>query len=115
MESDPRPGAAGRGLRTRVSFLVPAFNEERTIGAVLERVRQLPFDKQIVVVDDGSTDGTADALRAAAGDDLLVLRQENRGKGAALRAAINLPVTDALAAARFMHATTLQRAYAGAY
>ena len=72
----------------RVSFIVPVFNEESTVGAVIERVRALPFDKQIVVVDDGSTDGTPAALEAVAGDDLVVLRQPNRGKGAALRAAI---------------------------
>jgi glycosyltransferase involved in cell wall biosynthesis len=72
----------------KVSFLVPAHNEERTIGTVLERVRALPFEKQIVVVDDGSTDGTAAVLAAAAGPDLLVVAQENRGKGAAIRAAI---------------------------
>jgi glycosyltransferase involved in cell wall biosynthesis len=72
----------------KVSFLVPAHNEERTIGAVLERVRALPFEKQIVVIDDGSTDGTAEALAAASGPDLVVVSQENRGKGAAIRAAI---------------------------
>jgi glycosyltransferase involved in cell wall biosynthesis len=72
----------------KVSFLVPAHNEERTIGTVLERVRALPFEKQIVVVDDGSTDGTAAVLAAAAGPDLVVVAQENRGKGAAIRAAI---------------------------
>jgi glycosyltransferase involved in cell wall biosynthesis len=72
----------------KVSFLVPAHNEERTIGTVIERVRALPFEKQIVVGDDGSTDGTAAVLAAAAGPDLLVVAQENRGKGAAIRAAI---------------------------
>ena len=43
----------------RVSFLVPAYNEAATIEAVLEAVDALPFDRQIVVVDDGSTDETA--------------------------------------------------------
>ena len=93
MEGDSRQGAAGRSLNqpavtTRVSFLVPVYNEERTIATVLDRVRALPFEKQIVVVDDGSTDGTAAILGADNGDDLVVVRQENRGKGAALRAAI---------------------------
>jgi glycosyltransferase involved in cell wall biosynthesis len=70
------------------SFLVPAYNEEQTIAEVIERVRALAFDKQIVVVDDGSTDGTPAVLDSLGADDLVVLRQENRGKGAALRAAI---------------------------
>jgi glycosyltransferase involved in cell wall biosynthesis len=72
----------------RVSFLVPVYNEEGTIATLLERVRALPVEKQIVVVDDGSTADTAGVLRASAGADLVVIRQENRGKGAAIRAAI---------------------------
>ena len=43
---------------TRVSFIVPAYNEASTIAEVLERVEALDFDKQIVVVDDGSTGDT---------------------------------------------------------
>jgi glycosyltransferase involved in cell wall biosynthesis len=74
----------------RISFLVPAYNEAPTIAAVLEAVDALGLDAQIVVVDDGSTDGTAElAERWAAGrDDFVLLRQPNRGKGAAIRAAI---------------------------
>jgi glycosyltransferase involved in cell wall biosynthesis len=74
----------------KVSFLIPAFNEAGTIAAVVEQVQALPFDKQLIVVDDGSTDGTAailDGLADEAGN-LVLLRQENRGKGAALRAGI---------------------------
>jgi glycosyltransferase involved in cell wall biosynthesis len=76
----------------RVSFLIAAFDEAGTIEEVLERIDGLALDRQIVVVDDGSTDGTADLVerwRDARGDDELVLvRQPNRGKGAAIRAAI---------------------------
>jgi glycosyltransferase involved in cell wall biosynthesis len=69
----------------RVSFLIPAYNEQATIGEVLARVAALELDKQVIVVDDGSTDGTA-AIAEAAG--VTVIRQPNRGKGAAIRAAI---------------------------
>ena len=73
----------------RVSFIIPAYNEERTIEEVLERVWDLPLDKQIVVVDDGSTDGTPELLaRWADRDGVVVLHQRNEGKGAAVRAAI---------------------------
>ncbi len=73
----------------RVSFVVPAYNEESTIGEVLERVSALDLDKQIVVVDDGSTDGTPRVLEWWRDrDGVVVVRQENRGKGAAIRAAI---------------------------
>ena len=69
----------------KVSFLIPAYNEAATIGEVLERVAALGLDSQVVVVDDGSTDDTA-AIAEAAG--AVVIRQPNRGKGAAIRAAI---------------------------
>jgi glycosyltransferase involved in cell wall biosynthesis len=69
----------------RVSFLVPAFNEEATIGEVLERVAALGLDAQVIVVDDGSTDRTAEIAESYGAT---VIRQPNAGKGAALRAAI---------------------------
>jgi glycosyltransferase involved in cell wall biosynthesis len=74
----------------RVSFLVPAYNEAATIEEVLRRVEALPFDKQVIAVDDGSTDGTAQVLDrwAAAGVGRKVIHQANRGKGAAIRVAI---------------------------
>ena len=76
---------------TRVSFIVPAYNEASTIADVLERVEALDLDKQIVVVDDGSTDETPRVLEEWAGrNGIRVVRQENRGKGAAIRAAIPL-------------------------
>jgi glycosyltransferase involved in cell wall biosynthesis len=70
----------------RISFIIPAFDEARTIGEVIERIHALDVDCQVVVVDDGSTDGTGDV--AAAHEGVLVVRQSNRGKGAAIRAAI---------------------------
>jgi glycosyltransferase involved in cell wall biosynthesis len=74
----------------RVSFLVPAYDEASTIREVLERVWALELEKQIVVVDDGSSDGTGDLAEewATGRDHVIVLRQPNRGKGAAVRAAI---------------------------
>ena len=74
---------------TRVSFIVPAYNEAATLGEVLRRVEALDLDKQIVVVDDGSTDDTPRLLDEWSGrNGFHVIRQENRGKGAAIRAAI---------------------------
>jgi glycosyltransferase involved in cell wall biosynthesis len=71
----------------RISFLIPAFNEEATIGEVLERIDRLGFDKQVVVVDDGSRDRTAEIAEQ---HGATVIRQANAGKGAAIRAAIGL-------------------------
>ena len=74
----------------KVSFVVPAYNEAATIRDVLDRVDALPLEKQVIVVDDGSSDGTAEIVedwrRERPG--VVFLRQANRGKGAAIRAAI---------------------------
>lgn len=74
----------------RVSVIMPCFNEERTIEAIVRRVLAVPLEKEIVIVDDGSTDGTARCLRElAAWPGVRVLTHPvNRGKGAALRSGI---------------------------
>ena len=69
----------------RVSFLVPAYNEEATIGEVLERIAGLGLDAQVIVVDDGSRDRTAEIAEE---QGATVIRQPNAGKGAAIRTAI---------------------------
>ena len=73
--------------RPLLSVVIPCFNEAATIADLIERVRQAPVaSKQIVVVDDGSTDGTRDVLNgiAATPDLTVIFHQCNRGKGAAL-------------------------------
>jgi glycosyltransferase involved in cell wall biosynthesis len=74
----------------RVSFLVPAYNEAATIEALLDGVWALDLDKQVIVVDDGSTDGTGELVERwrEGRDGIVLLRQDNRGKGSAVRAAI---------------------------
>ena len=74
----------------KLTVVVPAYDEAGTIRTILERVLAAPFPKEVLVVDDGSTDGTADVLRQMAEEHapIRVLRHErNRGKGAALRTA----------------------------
>ncbi len=80
-------GLAPLPAKLRLSVVVPVYNEERTVEEVIRRVRQHPCAIQVVVVDDASTDGTAEVLArlAAAGDLLLIRHERNRGKGAALR------------------------------
>ena len=72
--------------RPLLSVVIPCFNEAATILDLLERVRSAPVaSKQIIVVDDGSSDGTRALLQGLQADDLTVLLHErNRGKGAAL-------------------------------
>jgi glycosyltransferase involved in cell wall biosynthesis len=75
-----------------VSILVPAYGEAATIGEVVRRSLALEnLDLELILVDDGSTDGTGQAaLTAAAGDDRLrvITHPHNQGKGAAVRTAI---------------------------
>ncbi|MEA2637911.1 MAG: hypothetical protein QOE18_968 [Chloroflexota bacterium] len=70
-----------------ITFLIPAFNEARTINEVLDRISALGLDFEAVVVDDGSTDGTADivAQRAETDGRVRLMCKPNGGKGSALR------------------------------
>jgi glycosyltransferase involved in cell wall biosynthesis len=72
--------------RPLLSVVIPCFNEAATILDLIERVRQAPVaSKQIIVVDDGSSDGTREMLQGLQASDLTVLLHErNQGKGAAL-------------------------------
>lgn len=74
----------------KLSIVVPVFNERNTLVELLRRVRsvELPddIDREIVVVDDGSSDGTREVLRQLSDSTVrVVLHETNRGKGAALR------------------------------
>jgi len=89
---------AAETRRPTLSVVVPAYNERDTIEEILRRVAATPWDKEIVVVDDGSTDGTREILDRVAGGETtftgpggepvevhVVHQPRNRGKGAAMR------------------------------
>jgi glycosyltransferase involved in cell wall biosynthesis len=82
-EPDQSPAVLG--------VIIPAFNEAATLERVLRRVLLQPCVRQVVVVDDASTDGTAEVANRFTGDPrvLLVRHSMNRGKGAALRTGLD--------------------------
>jgi glycosyltransferase involved in cell wall biosynthesis len=92
-----------REVVVKLSIIMPVYNEIETIAEILRRVRLVPlavpagygpaddpvveFEREIVLVDDGSTDGTQEVLRALEGepDMVIVFHERNQGKGAAVR------------------------------
>ena len=79
-----------------LSVVIPVFNERQTIVEIVERVRNAPYEKEIIIVDDASTDGTGDILDelAEASDITLFRHEKNRGKGAALRTGVRVASGD---------------------
>lgn len=79
-----------------LSVIIPAFNEAQTIRQVVREVREVPVDKEIIIVNDGSTDATAAILEQMRDEPALKVIQckENRGKGAAIRAGLELVTGD---------------------
>jgi glycosyltransferase involved in cell wall biosynthesis len=85
----------------RLSILIPVFNEARTVEQVVDRVQAADscgLHKEIILVDDASTDGTGQVLKKLAGSDDVKLFSHplNRGKGAAIRTAIEHATGDIL-------------------
>jgi glycosyltransferase involved in cell wall biosynthesis len=75
----------------RLSVLVPVYNERDTVESIVDAVRSVPVGKEIICVDDCSTDGTREVLErllAAGLVDRVIRQPVNRGKGAAIRAAL---------------------------
>jgi glycosyltransferase involved in cell wall biosynthesis len=78
------------GRRELLSIIVPVYNEVRTVRAVIDRLLtiELPLEREILVIDDGSTDGTREVLRRIPGNGLEVHvfeAERNCGKGSAIR------------------------------
>ncbi|MGH7412493.1 MAG: glycosyltransferase family 2 protein [Candidatus Methylomirabilis sp.] len=76
----------------KLSVVIPVYNERQTVELLLKRVEAAPYEKEIILVDDASTDGTREILERLAHDHRnhvrLFIHAHNRGKGAAIRTAI---------------------------
>jgi glycosyltransferase involved in cell wall biosynthesis len=69
-----------------LSIIIPAYNEINFIDEIIEKVKETPYEKEIIIVDDGSTDGTRGYLKELKEDNITtIFHEKNLGKGAALR------------------------------
>ena len=76
-------------MAKKISVIMPVYNERDSVARTVALVRAVDLEKEIIAVDDGSTDGTGEVLDQLAGPDLKVIhREKNAGKGAAIRLAI---------------------------
>ena len=76
----------------KLSIIIPCYNEKKTISNIVNAVLESDFlDKEIIIVDDCSTDGTREILQNEVSDsvDLIIYHEKNQGKGAALRTGIS--------------------------
>jgi glycosyltransferase involved in cell wall biosynthesis len=81
----------------KLSVLIPAYNEEATLEEVVRRVQEVPLEKEIIVVDDCSTDATSEIVSSLKKEELVALTHAtNRGKGAAIRTALAAATGDAV-------------------
>jgi glycosyltransferase involved in cell wall biosynthesis len=98
-EGGPNDGAGAPVRIKKLSVIVPVFNERNTVAEIVRRMRavDLPVDREIVVVDDGSDDGTRDVLTQLADSTVRIVKHgENRGKGAAIRTGLENSTGDAV-------------------
>ena len=74
----------------KISVIIPVFNEAETLEEIIKRVEVLNIDKEIIVVDDGSTDGSLDVLNKLADEGRIkfIRHQKNSGKGAAIKSGL---------------------------
>ncbi|WP_435355283.1 glycosyltransferase family 2 protein [Emticicia sp. SJ17W-69] len=72
-----------------LSVLIPAYNEVNNIEKILNKIGEIDIPKEIIVVDDGSSDGTRELLSRLKSDTLkIIFHEKNQGKGGAIRTAI---------------------------
>jgi len=84
--------------RMNITVLIPVYNEINTIEKIIERVQAMDVASEIVIVDDGSQDGTRDFLQRINGQDgvRVLLHERNQGKGAAVRTGIEAAQGDVI-------------------
>ncbi|NOZ63498.1 MAG: glycosyltransferase family 2 protein [Caldiserica bacterium] len=80
----------------KVSIIIPVYNEAATVEKIVEKVWNLPIEKELIIVDDGSTDGSREIIKSIEDkykdkkDMKFIYHQENKGKGEAIKNALKL-------------------------
>ncbi|HNQ47612.1 MAG TPA: glycosyltransferase family 2 protein [Syntrophorhabdus sp.] len=78
-----------------LSIIIPAYNEAPFLPEVIRRVEETPYEKEIIVVDDGSSDGTRDYLESLSTERVkAIFHEKNMGKGASFRSGLSLVTGD---------------------
>jgi glycosyltransferase involved in cell wall biosynthesis len=73
----------------KLSVIIPVYNEKNTISEIIEEVLKEDVEKELIIVDDASNDGTQEILKKINRDDIkIIFHNKNRGKGAAIKTAI---------------------------
>ena len=87
----------------KLSIIIPVFNELETILAIIARVTALPIEKEVIIVDDASIDGTAEVLKAYAKSEekdtttRILFHTNNKGKAAAIKTGLKIATGDVIA------------------
>lgn len=89
---------AGIIRRMKITVLIPVYNEINTIEEIIKRVKSMGVASEILIIDDGSQDGTRDVLRKLDGEEgiRVLLHERNQGKGAAVRTGIQAAEGDVI-------------------
>lgn len=74
-----------KDFKVKISVIMPVYNERGTIGEILRQVREVNIDKEIIIVDDCSTDGTQGLLKHLGKDIKIIYHAHNKGKGEAIK------------------------------
>ncbi|MFH0924656.1 MAG: glycosyltransferase family 2 protein, partial [bacterium] len=74
----------------KLSIIIPVYNEKKTITEIIQKIKQVELNKEIIIIDDCSSDGTREIIKNdIQGDDIVkVFHKKNLGKGAAIRSGL---------------------------
>ena len=83
----------------KVSLIIPVYNETKTVSTVIDKVLKLEFDKELIIINDGSTDDTSHILEKYENNPIIRIyhHTKNRGKGAAIRTGLKYVKGDIVA------------------